>query len=178
MLIAALALPCTAVEFGAVQGNDSTIGFSAKQMGVTMPGKFRKFEARLAFDPDRIDSAQVTLDVDLASIDTGTRESDREVASKTWFDTKDYPVAHFVSSSFKALPDKRYEVAGQLSIKGRTQPVSAPVKVTVNGNSAVFDGAFTIRRGDFGIGEGEWADYSVVANEVQISFHIVARSPS
>jgi polyisoprenoid-binding protein YceI len=159
-----------------VQPRESTIAFSAKQMNVSMPGKFGKFEVRLAFDPDRLDQAQVTLDVDLASIDTGTRESDREVARKTWFDTKTYPVAHFASSSFKALPDQRYEVAGQLSIKGRTQPVSAPVKVTVNGDNAVFDGAFAIRRGDFGIGEGEWADYSVVANEVQISFHIVARS--
>ncbi|SBT10191.1 Polyisoprenoid-binding protein (fragment) [Candidatus Propionivibrio aalborgensis] len=68
----------------------------------------------------------------------------------------------------------RYEVAGQLTIKGRTQAVTAPATVSIQGNNASFDGAFVIRRADFTIGEGAWADFGTVANEVQIRFHILA----
>ena len=52
----------------------------------------------------------------------------------------------------------------------------APTTVTIKGNTAEFDGAFTIKRADFAIGEGVWADFSTVANDVPVKFHIVATS--
>ena len=112
--------------------------------------------------------------VDLASVDTGAAEGDEEVAGKPWFNTKDFPTAKFISTSVKALGGNRYEVAGQLTIKGKTQPVVAPTTVTVQGDQATFDGSFVIKRADFAIGEGDWADFSVVANEIQVKFKVLA----
>ena len=68
------------------------------------------------------------------------------------------------------------EVAGQLSIKGKTQDVVVPATFTAQGNAGVFDGSFTIRRADFTIGEGAWAKFDIVANDVQIKFRITAAS--
>jgi len=65
-------------------------------------------------------------------------------------------------------------VAGQLTIKGKTQDVIVPATFTQQGNVGVFDGGFTIHRADFTIGEGAWAKFDTVANEVQIKFHITA----
>jgi polyisoprenoid-binding protein YceI len=163
-----------AVEFTHVQTDKSAIAFTYQQMGVKMDGRFRKFSAQLSFDPASPTAARTTLDVDLASIDTGTSEADQEVAGKPWFNTKAFPTARFVSGSVKALGGNRYEVAGKLTIKGQTQDVIVPATITAQGNAAVFDGAFTIRRADFAIGEGSWAKFDVVANDVQIKFRLTA----
>lgn len=175
-LALSLSLPTLvhAAEFGSVQSDKSTLTFAFKQMNVGMNGKFGKFDAKLAFDPAKPESAKASLDVDLASIDTGTDEGNDEVAGKLWFNTKAFPTARFVASSVKPLGGNRYDITGDLSIKGRTQKVSAPTTVTVQGNTASFDGAFVIKRADFAIGEGTWADFSTVANEVEVKFHLLA----
>lgn len=163
-----------AVEFNRVQTNKSILAFAYKQMGVPMEGKFQKFSARIAFDPAKISTAQAQIEVDLASIDTGFSEGDDEVLGKQWFNAKVYPAAQFVSTGVKVLGGNRYEVFGKLTLKGKSQDVSAPFTFKPEGASAVFDGAFTLKRLDYAIGEGAWADVSAVANEVQIKFHIVA----
>ncbi|MGE5470998.1 MAG: YceI family protein [Bacteroidota bacterium] len=175
-LAAALPLAAQAVEYNQVLPDKSAINFTYKQMGVGMDGHFRKFSAQLNFDPARATAAKATFDVDLASIDTGAEDADQEVAGKQWFNTKAFPTAHFASSGVKALGGNRYEVAGKLTIKGRTQDIVAPVTFTAQGSQGVFDGSFTIRRGDFSIGEGAWAAFDTVANDIQIKFHILANA--
>ena len=175
-LAAALASPvfAHAVEFKTVLADKSAINFTFKQMNVGMDGHFKKFSTQLAFDPANAANAKVSLDVDLASIDTGTADGNTEVAGKPWFNTQAFPTAKFVSTSVKPLGGNRFEVAGQLTIKGKTQPVVAPTTVTVQGDQATFDGSFVIKRADFAIGEGDWADFSVVANEIQVKFKVLA----
>ena len=179
LLIAlALALPFTtqAAEFNAVQADKSSIAFTYKQMGVAIDGKFKRFSSQLSFDPTKPTAAKASFDVELASVDTGAPEGDDEVATKPWFNTKAFPTAKFVSTGVKALGGNKYEVTGQLSIKGKTQDVVVPASFTAQGNSGVFDGSFTIRRADFSIGEGSWAKFDIVANDVQIKFRITANS--
>ena len=163
-----------AIEFNQVVTDKSTLSFNYKQMGVPMEGKFRKFAARISFDSAKLNAAQAQLDVTLACIDTGFSEADEEVVGKQWFNAKSFPTARFVSSGVKALGGNRFEARGKLTIKGKTLEVSAPFTFKPQGNSAVFDGAFTLKRLDYAIGEGAWADVSAVANEIQIRFHLIA----
>ncbi len=172
----ALALPFAAhaVEYGQVQADKSTIAFTYKQMGVAVDGRFKRFSSQLSFDPARPAAARATFDVELASVDTGAPEGDDEVAGKPWFNTRAFPTARFVSTGVKALGGNKYEVTGQLSIKGKTQEVVLPATFTTQGNNVVFDGSFAIRRADFSIGEGSWAKFDVVANDVLVKFRITA----
>ena len=170
----ATALSAHAVEYTQVQADKSSIQFTYKQMGVAVDGRFKRFSSQIAFDPAKPAAARAAFDVELASVDTGAAEGDEEVAGKAWFNTRAFPTARFVSGSVKALGGNRYEVAGQLSIKGRTQDVVVPATFTAQGNSGVFDGSFTIRRADFAIGEGSWAKFDVVANDVLVKFRITA----
>ena len=170
----ASAFSAQAAEYSQVQADKSAINFTYKQMGVAVDGKFRKFVSQLNFDPAKPTAAKATFEVDLASVDTGAPEGDQEVAGKPWFNTKAFPTAKFVSTGVKPLGGNKYEVAGQLSIKGKTQDVVVPATFTAQGNTGVFDGSFTIRRADFSIGEGSWAKFDIVANEVQIKFRITA----
>lgn len=182
MLLAAGLLLCAqaqAVEFKQVQTSESAVTFGYTQMGVPLDGKFSKFSAQISFDPAKIANAQARIEIDVASIDTGSAEGNDEVVGKLWFNAKTYPAASFVSTGLKALGGNRYEASGKLTIKGKTLEVKAPVTFQASGNRGVFDGSFNIKRLDYSIGEGEWTDVATVANEIQIKFHLVVNaSPS
>lgn len=168
--------PVLALEFKQVQTNDSAVTFGFRQMGVPLDGKFNKFAAQVSFDPAQLAKAQARIEIDLASIDTGSADGNEEVVGKKWFNVKDYPTASFVSTGIKALGGNRYQALGKLSIKGRTQDVAAPVTFQSDGKRGIFEGAFEIKRLDYAIGEGEWTDVSSVANEIQIKFHVVVNA--
>ena len=173
---AALAPGANALEYTALRPEASAITFAYQQMGVGLEGRFTRFDGELSFDPAQPEAARARIEVELASIDTGSPEGDDEVAGKAWFDTPSFPRARFVSQGVKALGDSAYEVSGTLSIKGREQAVVVPATVTTQGDSAVFEGRFTIKRGDFAIGEGAWSAFDIVANEVLVTFRITADS--
>jgi polyisoprenoid-binding protein YceI len=163
----------SALEFKQVQTNESAVTFGYKQMGVPMEGKFNKFSAQISFDPSTLAKAQAKIDIDVASIDTGSADANEEVAGKLWFNIKAFPAASFVSTGIKALGGNRYQATGKLSIKGKTLDVATPVTFQADGAHGIFDGAFAIKRLDYAIGEGEWTDVGTVADEIQIKFHIV-----
>jgi polyisoprenoid-binding protein YceI len=174
-LLAMLATPAVhAVEYRTVLPQQSTIHFEFRQMGVPVKGGFKRFATEMAFDPARPEAARARIEIDLASIDAGSPEADEESAGKLWFNRSAYPKATFVSSQIRALGDNRYEMRGTLTLKGRSREMSVPVTYIPGKNAATFDGSFVLRRLDFGIGEGMWADVATVANEVQVRFRIAA----
>jgi polyisoprenoid-binding protein YceI len=159
-----------ALEFTQFQADKSTLQFVSKQMGVPVDGHFKKFSATLAFDPAKPAAATARLELDLASVDAGSADADGEVVGKPWFNVKLFPTATFVSAAIRPLGGDKFELAGKLTIKGKTQDVSAPFSFRQEGGNGVFDGAFVLKRLDFGVGDGIWSDVSAVANEVQIKF--------
>ncbi len=163
-----------AAELTIAPGGQSSLTFVYKQMGVPVEGQFTRFSARVSFDPAAPTAAKAALDLDLTSADAGSAEANDELAGKAWFDTKAFPKATFVSDSTKHLGDNRYEVHGAMTIKGRTREVVAPFTFTPKGDGGTFEGAFVLERADFAIGEGIWADFGTVANEVQVKFRFLA----
>lgn len=173
-LSALLAGAAHAVEYDTLHPDKSRMTFVYRQMNVPLEGQFKRFNGRIRFDPAKPVEGRAEIDIELASIDTGVAEANAEAAGKLWFDTRQYPVARFVSSSVKPLGGNRFEVAGKMSIKGRTRDLSTPVTFRQESGGGVFEGEFVLRRADYGIGEGMWADFGTVANEVQIKFRLVA----
>ncbi|KAF3996096.1 YceI family protein [Glaciimonas immobilis] len=150
----------------------SAVSIVAKQLGVPMNAKFKKFDATVNFNPAQLAQSSAKVDIDMASFDIGDEEYNKEVRGKDWFNTAKYPKATFVSSSIKGTAGK-YDVAGKLTIKGHTQDVVVAATYKQDGSVNVFDGVLPIKRNAFSIGEGDWKDTSVVADEVQIKFRIV-----
>ncbi len=174
-MFAVLAAPlANAVEYRTVLPAQSAVGFEFRQMGVPVKGSFRRFTPQLSFDPARPEAASAQIDIDIASIDAGSPEANEESAGRLWFDRSAYPKAHFVSSRIRALGNNRYEMHGTITIKGRRRDVIVPVSFIPGKHAASFQGAFTLKRLDFGVGEGMWADVATVANEVLVRFKIDA----
>ena len=154
----------------------SDVSFTFKQMGVPVDGKFKKFDAQINFDAAKLDASKVTFTVDIASTTIGDPATDAELPKSTWFNTSKFPQASFVSTSIKAIGVGKYEAMGKLSVKGIAQDVVVPITMTQTGAGAAAVttaiGSFAIKRLTFKIGEGEWADTSMVADPVQVKFKL------
>ncbi|PUE50371.1 polyisoprenoid-binding protein [Limnohabitans sp. 2KL-1] len=168
----ALALQAQAVPYTAIVPAKSSVTFSYKQMGVAMDGRFKKFAAQVNFDPAKAEQAKASFDVELASVDAGSSEADDEVVTKSWFNTAAFPKASFVAKQIKQTAPNQYEVQGTLSIKGLSRDVKFPMKHTAQGKDGLLTGGFSMKRADYSIGEGMWAKFDVVANDIQVHFSI------
>ena len=168
VLLASQALPAFAQQ--KLLPAQSELGFVAKQMGVPISGHFTKFDAQVSFDAGKLATSKVTFTVDMGSATLGTPEMDSELPKAPWFNAPKFPQATFTSSGFTALGVGKYEIAGQLSIKGQMRTVLVPLAMTQTGAVTVASGVLPIKRLAFKIGDGEWADTSMVADDVQVKF--------
>ena len=167
--LAGLALPTLAQQLVPAQ---SEISFVSKQMGVPVEGRFKQFTAQMSFDPKKPDAAKIAFTIQTGSASFGSAETDAEVPKAPWFNVAKFPQASFQSSAIKSLGGGKFEVRGALLIKGASQPVVVPVSVTQAASASTASGSFVIKRLDFKIGDGEWADTSMVANDVQVKFKL------
>ena len=167
---AAGAEPATAAKLLPAQ---SQIVFVTRQMGVPVEGAFKKFDAQVAFDPRKPEGGSVALQIDVASASLGIPQSDAELPRPAWFDSQRFPKAEFQSIAIKALGDGRFEIAGRLTIKGSTKDLLVPVEIAQAYGQSTATGSFTIQRLAYKIGDGEWTDTSMVADEVQVRFKLV-----
>jgi polyisoprenoid-binding protein YceI len=150
-------------------GEKIKIDFVSKQMGVPVEGSFAKAVANVNFDKANAAASKAEIEIDLASIDTGSDEANTEVKREGWFNVKKFPTAKFVSTAVKDMGGGRYEAVGKLTIKGKTTDIMAPFQIKT---ASLAEGKFIIKRSQFGIGEGVWADPDTVADEVEVKFKV------
>jgi polyisoprenoid-binding protein YceI len=150
----------------------SEIGFTFKQMGVPVEGRFTRFSGQFAFDPKKPEAGKVTLSIDTGSARFGSPDTDAEAVKPDWFNVARFPQATLESGAIKAAGPGRYELTGKLSIKGLVRDVQVPVTLAKSGALTLATGAFTVKRLDYKIGDGDWADPSMVANDVQVKFKL------
>ena len=150
----------------------SEVGFVTKQMGVPMPGRFKRFDAQISLDPKKPEAGSVVFSIDTASATLEVAESDAEMPKDIWFNVAKFPQARFTSTAIKGLGNGKFEVAGKLDIKGSVRDLVVPVQITQSGANSTATGSFVIKRLDFKIGEAEWTDTTVVANDVTVKFKL------
>lgn len=161
-----------ATQYGVLLPESSTLGFVSRQMGVPVEGRFRRFSAALEFDPSNAANARGWFDVELASIDTGSKEADEEVKGKDWFDIGRFPRARFEIAGIRPLGGNRYEIRGPLTVRDVRRDIVVTASLREAGDRALFEGRYRLKRLDFNIGGGVWGDTDTVANEVEVTFSL------
>jgi polyisoprenoid-binding protein YceI len=174
-LIAAPAVAATAPAW-TIDKTKSQVAFAASMNGQAINGSFRRFDARIAFDPANLAGSSVTAVIDTASAATGDTSRDQSLPTPDWFNVKAFPRATFASRSFKSLGGNRYQAAGKLTIRGVARPVVLPFQLVIKGNAAQMRGTLTIDRRWFGIGQGQFASPDTVAAAVKVNLAIMART--
>ena len=150
----------------------SSIAFTAKQLGVPLQGHFKKFDAQVQFDTAQPEASKIHFRIDTASATMGSKETDSNLLGADWFNIAQFPQATFESTTVKALSGGKYQVEGTLTIKGQRQAVSVPVQLTQTGATTMATGSLPLKRLSFKIGDGDWADTSMVADEVNVQFKL------
>ncbi len=150
----------------------SAVNFEAKQMGVPLKGHFKKFDAKIAFDAAKPEASKIHFSIDTGSATMGAKETDAELPKADWFNVAKFPQATFDSSAVKALGGGKFQVDGTLTVKGNAQKVSLPVTLTQSGATTTAAGTLALKRLNFKIGDGDWKDTSMVADEVTVQFKL------
>jgi len=152
----------------------SSVSATFKQMNVPVEAPFRTFAAAIDYDAAKPAASKASVEITTASFDIGDAMYNKEVAKKEWFNSAQFPKATFVSTAIAPAGAGKLNVSGKLTMKGKTANVRFPLTVKAEGGKQVFEGSLPIRRLAFDIGEGEWKDTSMVADEVVIKFRVTA----
>jgi polyisoprenoid-binding protein YceI len=171
-LLAAGAATGAAQAPARLQPAQSEVTFVTRQMGVPVEGKFRTFDATLELDPKKPESGSASVQINMLSALLGVPEADMELPKSTWFDVAKFPEATFRSTAIKGLGNGKFVVNGKLTIKSIVRDLVVPVTITQSGGASTATGTFIVKRLDFTIGQGEWTDTTVVANDVQVKFKL------
>ncbi len=153
----------------------SSIEFGFSQLGVPLKGRFTRFDAKVFFDAKKPDATKAEFGVDVNSVDLGDPAYNDETKTPVWLNARLFPRATFVAEKVTALGapgGNKFEAIGKLSIKGATQPIKAQFVFT-DGAAPVVEGSFVMKRLAWKIGDNEWKDTSVVADDVTVRFRFV-----
>jgi polyisoprenoid-binding protein YceI len=136
----------------------SRIGFVARHAMVTkVRGAFNEFEGTATLDGANPANSSAQVTISTASIDTRNAQRDGHLRSNDFLAMDEYPQITFVSTAARQVDDSTFELTGDLTIKGVTNPITIPFSFEGAakdpfGNLRVgFEGAVTINRKDYGI---------------------------
>jgi polyisoprenoid-binding protein YceI len=171
---ALVAMMATAPAFAAdyVQAAGSTLVFASKYDGEVFTGKFANFTTTLSFDPANLATSKLDVVIPLAGASTGNGDRDSTLSSGDFFNVAKFAQARYTASKFRALGGNQYAADGNLSLRGVSKPVTLTFTWTP-GAQPVLSGKATVKRLDFGVGSGDWADTSNIPNEVAVSTKVV-----
>lgn len=168
--LALFAAPAFAADY--VQAPGSTLVFAGKYQGEVFTGAFPGFATRLSFDPKQLATARLEVAIPLASATTSNADYDGELRGNAFFNSTKFPQATYSASKFRALGGNRYAADGTLSLRGVDKPVTLEFTWTP-GAKPVLAGKASVKRLDFGVGGGDWADTTLIPDAIAISTRVV-----
>ncbi|KMO37096.1 polyisoprenoid-binding protein [Methylobacterium tarhaniae] len=175
LALALLAAPCAAQAADwTVDPAKSRIGFSGIQVGAPFKGRFTRYDAQISFDPAKPEAGKAVVVVDLTSAETGDKQRDEALPQADWFNTSKDKQARFEATRFVAKGGDAYDAVGTLTIRGIRKDVTLPFRLTVSGGTAHAVGHLDLVRTDYGVGQGSWANDSMVALQVGVDVDVTA----
>lgn len=100
------------------------VGFVARHlMASKVRGSFDSFDGTIEIADD-LTQSKVDVSIDTGSITTSATDRDHHLRSGDFFDVENFPTMRFTSTNIEDLGNGKYEVAGDLTIKDVTKPVT------------------------------------------------------
>lgn len=162
------AAPAMAADYVQAPGAGSILVFATKYDGEMFTGTFPGFQTQLSFDPANPAAAKLDVNIPLAGARSGNTDRDSTLQGADFFNVASFAQARYTANGFRALGNNQFAADGTLELRG----VSKPVTFTFTwapGAQPVLTGKATVKRLDFGVGGGDWADTKTIPNETAIS---------
>jgi polyisoprenoid-binding protein YceI len=171
-------VPPTAVS-GAwtVDKAHSEVGFQVRHLIAKVRGSFTDFDALVQIDAARPEASSVAFTVKAASVNTNEPKRDEHLRSPDFFDAAKFPEIRFVSKSVRPAGANRYDVTGDLTLRGVSRQLTLPVtflgiqKDPWGNEKAGFETSVTLNRKDFGVNWNKALDQGgyILGDEVAVT---------
>jgi polyisoprenoid-binding protein YceI len=154
----------------------SSIKFDVKaSMDIT--GKFDKWDATLTFTSPDEATGVLEINIQAASVDTGSGMKNGKLKSKDFFDVEQNPLITFKSTKFVQISPDTYEVDGDFTIRGVSNPEKLTLTISGKGTGAgEIKGKMIFNRKDYGMNKG--IPFIKIADHVDVSFHLKGKRVS
>ena len=166
-----------------VDPTHSRLGFAAKHaMVATVRGGFNVYSGEVFLDEENPENSWAKVEIDATSVDTGNADRDAHLRTPDFFDIANHPKITFQSTKVEKVDDDVYTLIGDLTINGKTNPVSIDWELTGTSNDpwgnfrAGFEGRATVNRRDWGLAWNMPLDKGgvLVSEKVKLEFDISA----
>jgi polyisoprenoid-binding protein YceI len=148
----------------------STLEYQFTQAGALNKGKFTKFTVTLDFSADSLATSKLDVVVDMASLDTGDKERDETLKSADLFSVAKFPQSRFTSTQITKTANG-FDAVGKLTIRGVARDAHIPFTFRT-ADAGYLLGKTTLKRLDFGVGQGDWKATDQVGNDVAVSYSL------
>jgi polyisoprenoid-binding protein YceI len=164
------ASPVVAADY--VQAPGSTLAFAGTYEGEAFTGRFPGFVTRFSFDPAQLANARLDVTIPLATASTGNSDYDGEMRGSSFFNAAKFPQARYTATSFRALGGNNFVADGTLNLRGVSKPVALTFTWTP-GAQPVLSGKASVKRLDFGVGQGDWSETDLIPNAIAVSTKVI-----
>ena len=153
----------------------STLQFTFTQAGAQNKGRFKRFTTALDWSGDNPAASRLEVTVDMTSVDTGDQERDDTLRDVDLFAVRKFAQARFAATQIVKTAGG-YEAVGKLTIRDLTHELHVPFSfrtATEQGvNVGYMSGKTSLRRLDYGVGQGDWKATDQVGNDVAVAFEL------
>jgi polyisoprenoid-binding protein YceI len=154
----------------------SVIRFNVKA-SVAIAGKFDKWDASLTFTSPDETTGKLSIKIQADSVDTGSGMKNGKLKGKDFFDAQNYPEITFVSNKIVKTGHETYEVDGDFTIRGVSNPEKLTLTVSGKGTgTGEIKGKMVFNRKDYGMNKG--IPFIKIADHVDVDFHLKGRRVS
>jgi polyisoprenoid-binding protein YceI len=155
---------------------ESSIKFDVKA-SMDIAGKFDKWDASLTFTSPDETTGVLEIKIQADSVDTGSGMKNGKLKGKDFFDVEQNPVITFKSTKFVHTGHDTYEVDGDFTIRGVSNPEKLTLTVSGKGTgSGEIKGKMVFNRKDYGMNKG--IPFIKIADHVDVNFHLKGKRVS
>ena len=179
-LPATAAIPANATGTYSIDKTHSEVGFQVRHFVSKVRGSFGDFTGTIQVDAAKPEASRVEFTVKVSSIDTNEPKRDAHLRSADFFDAEKHPEIRFVGKKIAPAGEGKYDVTGDLTMRGVTKEVTLPVaftgllKTPFGDERAGFETSLTLNRKEFGISWNKALDQGgfMLSDDVTISINL------
>lgn len=165
-----------AVPAWQIMPSESSITFTGIQNGAPATGSFKKFTGTIHFDPDQLNSSNVRIVINMNSVSMSFSDFTATLLTEDWFNVTLFPDAVFDASHFTKVGDNKYQADGTLTIRDKSVSVRVSFDTKeLSKDKVIVTGSTIVKRTQFGVGRGEWADTEAIKDDIKVNFTVAAQ---
>ena len=152
----------------------SKVLFQYSYKSTPYSGEFKNVKATFKIDPASPGSCEFSVTIPIANLTVDSKEVVDYLLDIELFDVDQFPTATFKANKCRMQSVNSFVSDGTLTIRNQTKPMSFPFKLELGAKGFHLTSEVTIKRLDFGVGQGYWANTAEIPNDVKVKVDVYA----